>query len=458
MRKFLLAGVVALAVVVVPAAAASAHPLGNFSVNLYSGLRVGPDHVTIDYVVDLAEIPTFQARGSLVAATRCRQLAGGAKLAIEGRPVPLAVGASAVRISTGSGGLDVARISCRLEGAFARSAPVSVTYRDANYADRVGWREVVAVGDGTVLRDSNVPTTSISHRLTSYPNALLRSPLHVTSASVRAVPGGARAGSEVAADPGVRTSGLPLGADRLSARYTALVARQHVTAPFLAGAVALSLLLGALHALAPGHGKTVMAAYLVGRRGSMRQALLIGLTVTATHTAGVLALGVLLSATRLIAPDRLYPWLSLASGVLFAAIGVSLLARTVRHRRAHAHGHHHHHHDHGHDHDHTEISWRSLVTMGLAGGMVPTPSALVVLLGAIALGRTWLGVVLVVLYGVGMAATLTGAGLLLVRARGALEHRGERFAALGRVLPLATASVIVVVGMALVARGAAKVV
>jgi ABC-type nickel/cobalt efflux system permease component RcnA len=100
--------------------------------------------------------------------------------------------------------------------------------------------------------------------------------------------------------------------------------------------------------------------------------------------------------------------------------------------------------------------------MGFAGGMVPAPSALVVLLGAIALGRTWFGVVLVVAYGLGMAVTLTAAGLLLVRARRVLDVRAARrvgdgrLAAVVRVLPLATSSLIVVVGLYLAARGAAQ--
>src|SRR5205807_5099611 len=155
----------------------------------------------------------------------------------------------------------------------------------------------------------------------------------------------------------------------------------------------LAIVLGAIHALAPGHGKTVMAAYLVGQRGSLRQTALIGLTVTATHTAGVLALGLALSASALVAPERVYPWLGLASGALLAVIGVGLLRRAVgarRHRHAHSHAH-------AHDDDNAPpVGWRALVAMGFAGGLVPSPSALVVLLGAIALGRAWFGIVLVI--------------------------------------------------------------
>ena len=253
---------------------------------------------------------------------------------------------------------------------------------------------------------------------------------------------------------------LPRGVDGPTRAFTSLVASHHLSVGFGAIALALAIVLGAIHALAPGHGKTVMAAYLVGQRGSMRQAGLIGLTVTATHTAGVLALGLLLSASSLVAPERLYPWLGLASGALLACIGVGLLRRALQ-ARAHRHHHHHHHDHHGHDHgvadDLPPVRTRALVAMGFAGGLVPSPSALVVLLGAMALGRAWFGVVLVIAYGLGMAATLTGAGILLLRARNALDRGQGRFRSLTRVagaLPLATSSVIVALGVALAARGA----
>jgi len=284
----------------------------------------------------------------------------------------------------------------------------------------------------------------------------------------------------------------PRGVDAATRRFTTLVSRQDLSIGFGLLALGLAVLLGAIHAFAPGHGKTMMAAYLVGQRGSLRQAGVIGLTVTVTHTAGVLLLGVILSASTSLAPETLYPWLGLISGLLLAAIGVSLLSRAVRGRpllvpagalagtdHGHDHvgqGHHHddsdhdhghgdgHHHaaGHGHDHgpgghDHRTIEWRTLVPMGLAGGITPSPSALVVLLGAIALGRAWFGVILVVAYGVGMAATLTAAGLLLVRASGAIEHRMKgRLGSLAGALPKLTAAAIIAGGLFLAFKGAAQ--
>jgi nickel/cobalt transporter (NicO) family protein len=256
--------------------------------------------------------------------------------------------------------------------------------------------------------------------------------------------------------------------------------------------VALAVLLGAAHALAPGHGKTVMAAYLVGLRGSLRQAATIGATVTVTHTAGVLLLGLVLSASQAIASERLYPWLGLASGLLLAGVGLTLAARALTAHPPHAHPHHGLAHPHPHGpgaggdghgpgggggHAHGEgrgdgdgagggwggrpLGRRGLVALGLAGGLVPSPSAVVVLLGGIALGHAWFAILLVLAYGLGMAATLTSVGLLLAHVRGRVDRRltgpaGSLLAKVGQLLPVATAAVIVAVGLALAAQGAAQ--
>ena len=193
---------------------------------------------------------------------------------------------------------------------------------------------------------------------------------------------------------------------------------------FAVVALLLAVGLGAAHALAPGHGKTVMAAYLVGLRGTLRQAAVIGATVTITHTAGVLLLGLVLTTSRAVASERLYPWLGLASGLLLAGVGIGLLVRARAGHHPHPHDHPH---PHGHHHDHgpagRPLGRRGLVALGLAGGLVPSPSAVVVLLGGIALGQAWFGVALVVAYGLGMAATLTGVGLLLAHLRTRMDGR-----------------------------------
>jgi nickel/cobalt transporter (NicO) family protein len=243
------------------------------------------------------------------------------------------------------------------------------------------------------------------------------------------------------------------------------VGERSLSPGFAVVALLLAVGLGAAHAVAPGHGKTVMAAYLVGLRGTLRQAATIGATVTVTHTAGVLVLGLVLSTSRAVASERVYPWLGLGSGLLLAAVGLGLLvrARTGHH---HPHGpghndHHHHHHHHDHGAAAKPLGPRGLMALGLAGGLVPSPSAVVVLLGGIALGQAWFGVALVVAYGLGMAATLTGVGLLLAHLRTRMDRRlhlptGSLLSRLGRLLPTVTASVIVLVGVALAASGAAQ--
>jgi nickel/cobalt exporter len=494
--------VLAAALAVAGAAPAAAHPLGNFTVNSYNGLRVGPDRLLVDYVLDMAEIPTFQAReaidgdrdgkvsGAEAAGWRdreCPRLAGGLRATVDGRPLPLAVTGATVGFPPGAGGLQTLRLECALAASLpAGRGHHDLAYRDGNQAGRVGWREITATGDGATLEQADVPARSASRRLTAYPEDQLRSPLDQRTATVRFRPGGPRAG-----DAGERAAGRAAarrGVDRATAAFTALVAARRLSPGFGLLALALAVVLGAAHALAPGHGKTVMAAYLVGLRGSLRQAATIGATVTVTHTAGVLLLGLLLSASRAVASERLYPWLGLASGLLLAGVGLTLAARALRgHRHPHPHAHPHpagpgsggddaagaghdpagpggHAHDHG---DHPggwggrPLGWRGLVALGLAGGLVPSPSAVVVLLGGIALGHAWFGVALVLAYGTGMAATLTGVGLLLAHLRGRLDRRvpgpaAPLLARAGRLLPVATASVIVAVGLALAAQGAAQ--
>jgi nickel/cobalt transporter (NicO) family protein len=501
-RRAAVLAALAIALVVAGATGAAAHPLGNFTVNTYSGLRVGPDRLVVDYVVDMAEIPAFQARQAIDAdhdgrvagpeAARwrdreCPRLAAGLRATLDGRQVPLAVTGSVLRFPEGVGGLETLRLECAL--ATPLPAGRALAYTDTNLEGRVGWREITAVGDHTALESADVPTTSASARLTAYPSDQLRSPLDQRSATLRFHAGGPPApttGGSAGDNPTSRCeaprrgslaeremgcSGLSTtptsrgGVDRATAAFTALVGERSRSAGFAVVAILLAVVLGGAHALAPGHGKTVMAAYLVGLRGTLRQAVTIGATVTVTHTAGVLLLGLVLSTTRAVASERVYPWLGLASGLLLAAVGVGLRVR-ARTGHGHPHGHGHAHpHDHDHNHRHAAgppLGRRGLVALGLAGGLVPSPSAVVVLLGGIAIGRAWFGVALVLAYGLGMAATLTGIGLLLARLRNRMDRRlqlpgGSLPARLGRLLPAVTASVIVLVGLGLAIQGAARI-
>ena len=485
--------IIAAAAILIPAATAGAHPLGNFTVNTYSGLRVEPDHVRIDFVVDMAEIPALQttqqigheADGRSTTEKRrtfqeqeCRRLGDGLHLRLDGTPLALDVTGTGLAFPPGQAGLDTLRLTCTFLAATGGQSLSDgiLAFGSDDFTDRIGWREITAVGDRMTLVASPVPTSSVSAKLTRYPKNLLSAPLDQRTVQFRVRSGGPAAPADGSSHP-QPTSPLPRGIDQATQAFTSFVGRQDLSLGFAALALALSVLLGAIHALAPGHGKTVMAAYLVGQRGSLRQAVGIGLTVTATHTAGVLVLGLAISTSAVVAPERLYPWLGLASGLLLAAIGVGLLHRVVQSRAVHHHhhdtdahlgdGHVHTHGDHRHHHQPPAegrilLRRRDLLAMGFVGGFLPSPSAVVVLLGAIALGRTWFGLLLVIAYGLGMAATLTGAGLLLERARGSLDRRGHRLRQSGlqaanRFIPVATALVIVVVGSALALRAAAQI-
>lgn len=527
-RLALTLGLVCSGGLVITAAPAMAHPLGNFTVNTHVGMRVEPAAIEVQVVVDIAEVPTLRAFPGVDAASggdavpaadqrayrdrMCPALRDAVGLRLGGTPVELAVVASSLSFPPGSAGLATARLECTLRSARALdTVGQTVVLTDSMAVQPVGWREITGVGDGVELAASTVPERSVSDVLRDYPEDMLDAPLDQRGATLSVV-----AGSGVVtgawAQTGAPESGPFRGLDPMTAAFTDLVSADRLSVGLGIFAVALAVLLGSLHAFAPGHGKTLMAAYLVGRNGSLRQATWIGVSVTVTHTAGVLVLGVLLSVAAVTAPERVYPWLSLASGVLLVAIGLALLSGACRRSHAHAHAHGHGQaHGHGLVHGHgpgshdveqpahgatprrevtpgpvavetrarakkragdtdnqlpgdrrqrgTASDTRSLLAVGFAGGLVPSPSALVVLLGGIALGRAWFGVLLVLAYGIGMALALVGTGLVLVRARGRIERwsaardiAGRRTGGalvVARALPLLTAGLVVIIGVGL---------
>jgi ABC-type nickel/cobalt efflux system permease component RcnA len=181
----------------------------------------------------------------------------------------------------------------------------------------------------------------------------------------------------------------------------------------------------------------------------------LGIIVTITHTAGVFALGlVALQLSSAVTPEQLYPWLSVTSGVLVLGVGAAILRKRLSARRGH------HDHDHGHDHGHghhhhhhqpESITPRSLLALGVSGGLVPCPSALVVMLGAIALHRTAFGLVLVIAFSVGLAATLTAVGLVALHARRLLD-RVPSSRPLFQWIPIASAVMVTALGVMLTVR------
>ena len=469
-RLLVVAGVTTA--MLVPAVAASAHPLGNFTVNHYDGLTVTPKEIVDHAVVDFAEIPTAQNRGSVdanYAATTCEQVARDVDVTVDGHAVQLIVTRSAFGYRPGAAGLQTSRLDCMLSANVALSSRVVIAISDSYDADRIGWHEITAVGDGVRLLNSPVPEQSVSDELQHYPNDLLSSPLSVRSAELTVL-AGAGASTMAGHLPRVHQANLVVRTvEGLSRFLSTLAGSRHLTVGVGFLAVLVSLLLGAAHAALPGHGKTVMAAYLAGKHGSRRDAIVVGATVTVTHTAGVLLLGLALSLSSSLAGERVSTLLGAVSGGLLVVVGAGLLMSALRQRRgAGEHDHHDHEHAHEHPHKHAHPHLHAhpqpairpkrraaLVGMGVAGGLVPSPSALVVLLGAVALGRTAFGVVLVLAYGMGMAATLTAAGLLLVTAvaRWSARPRLTLVAArVGALAPATTSVLVLAVGAGLAAR------
>ncbi|MCP9998481.1 nickel transporter [Streptomyces werraensis] len=502
----------ATALALVPAAEASAHPLGNFTVNRYDGLVAAPGELRVHHVEDLAEIPATQAAPDLAglgrdawARQRCATAARDGAVLADGRPAPLTVRAARVRVRPGQAGLDTLRVECRLTAPLPRGRAVAVEFRAAGGDSGPGWREITAQGDRATLAASDVPEASLSARLTRYPEDRLASPPDTRTASLRIRPGGpalAAGGADEADAPA--SAILPRGADRWTRALDDLVARRDLTVGFAALALLLAVVLGAMHALAPGHGKTLMAATAAARggRARMRDVLPMAASVTVTHTLGVVALGLLVTAGSAAAPS-VVAWLGIASGVLVTLAGAQLVRRALRQRGHHTHPHPHEHehapghgpehphehtpgqgHEHAHPHDHghspTSLTHthggrththpaaptlRGTILLGFAGGLVPSPSAVVVLVGAAALGHAWFGLLLVVAYGVGLALTLTAAGYAVVRAGWSVSRlvaRRPRWtsapwaAVVRRSAPLGSACVVLVLGAGLVFRGAAS--
>ena len=421
---------------------ARAHPLGNFSVNHLSEVQISHDRVEVLYVLDQAEVPTFQERGLSAAEVLARkraEVARGLRLEVDGRMAPLtAAGAARIEFPAGQGGLKVTRVEIPLSARV--SDPRRVVLRDETFEGRAGWKAIVAApGAGTAVR-ATAPSGDPTHRLRAYPEGALSSPVEQRRATFSVRPGGGTLEAPAAPGAGTGTT-TARGDDGLAGVFGAAASGEGVLLLLLLAAFGW----GALHALSPGHGKAMVAAYLIGTRGTARHAVALGATVTVTHTIGVFALGVVtLGLSRYVLPEDLYPWLTLASGLLVVMVGVGVLRARVRAARAHHHHHHHHRHP-------DRVTWRGLLGMGAAAGLIPCPSALVVLLGAIAQHQVALGLLLIVAFSAGLAVTLTALGLAVVLGRRVLG-RVRVPAPVTAALPAFSAVVIVGVGFVLTAQ------
>jgi len=530
---------------------AFAHPLGNFTINQYAGLKISRELIVVEYVVDMAEIPAFQEITALDAngnnqpdsaefaafpKDKCTALEPDLNLVLNNQPLTPALASSAVEFPAGVGGLLTLRLSCEYRVPVDPSQDnYQLSFTNNAFPDRIGWKEIVVTDADGVSVQGDYATTSLSNRLTSYPKDLLTSPLDQRHVELQITAAPLSTANETLITTSKNKSAL---LDR-NDQFTRLILMDEITLPTLLLALAISFIWGAMHAMTPGHGKTIVGAYLVGSRGTLKHAVYLGLTTTITHTLGVFVLGLItLFAAKFIVPEKLFPWISLLSGLFVVGIGANLFVGRIKtsglsawiikrkpgfvqshqtltpvfghshanglshsHRYVlspanghhqsdyfdqesedhhnHDHGHstgtarraladHDHHHDHGHshhshenDHQHSHtppesLNWRSLLALGVSGGLLPCPSALVVLLGAIALNRIGLGLVLVLAFSLGLAGTLTAIGMAFIYA-GKLF---ERFPARGKIiglLPAFSALFISLIGIGIVMKALAEI-
>lgn len=474
MRMFRVVAIAIIAYFVMPSTA-NAHPLGNFTSNHLTRIDVGATSVDLRYVLDDAEIPTFTLLRSLDAHGKpsaaelnawalrhAGEIAPDLMLTVAGKPAELALAGTHVELRPGAAGLSTLYFTADFRAVRPPGAE-RIAYDDTTLPGRIGWKDVVVP-----------PQTEPTHELRSYPNALIGSPRDRTSVAVTV----ARDGAVHVAD----TGSAPLFGNASTARMNDLsdVLARNLSDPLvLFGALLLAIGLGALHALEPGHGKTLLAISLVGVRATVGQAVILATSLTVAHTIGVLIFGVVvLTLARYIVPESLYPWIALLSGAFVAILGARALTREIARRRTphahdHAHEHHHghshandghHHHDDGgfadavHAHSHlipgtAPISFRSAIIAASTGNVAPCPAALVVLLAAIATHRIGWGLVLIVAFSIGLALTLTLLGIAVVRSAAWLTRRPhfDRFA---RYAPLVTAGAISVIGAWMIGEGA----
>jgi len=454
---------------------ADAHPLGNFTINHYAGVQVKQDRIGIDYVLDMAEIPAFQEINHLdvnrnhktdsveivqYPAQKCAEVKSHLELLINQRFSPLILVNSSVEFPPGVGGLSTLRLSCDFQGMTQFiGANQLVEFEDKLYPQRLGWREITVTTNGIPIQ-GDFKSNSISNRLRDYPNDLLSSPLEQSRISFQLNPSVISSQSKFPISVNLSNSSDDVLTGRSNDIFTNLITQKNQNFLTILIALAIAFFWGGLHALSPGHGKTVVGAYLVGSRSNAQHAIFLGLVMTITHTAGIFALGLLtLGTSHFILTEELYPWLSVLSGVMVTVIGLNLLISRWRNNQvSHPHDHHHHshaghdHHHHHHNHSHVPptnegaMKWSSLLALGISGGLLPCPSALVVLLSAISLGRIGFGLALVTAFSLGLAAVLTGIGLILVYAKDRFEHLPLQLPKI-KMLPIASAFCITLIGL-----------
>lgn len=498
-----------------------AHPMGNFSISHYSRLELEPKGIELTYILDFAEIPTLELfttwgidgkQPNLVAqkaSTEASVWLQNVSVSVNGQSLTPKLSSVKATTLDGAGGMSVLRIQMQ---ANVPSQPGSLSYEDHNFATRTGWKEIVISKSGAVaLADATESDRDISHGLTVYPAELTVTPPQDLRASVKwttqtqTAPEKPKPAEPVAPTPVLVPATTGTAAPSFAQRQPTasgtvnrgdflshmLREKKFDLATILLG-VMVALGLGAMHALSPGHGKTIVAAYLVGSRGTLKHAAFLGFMVTFTHTVSVFLLGIgVLFFQKYVVPERVIPVLGAISGLSIIGIGLWLLYKrskaligTPEHVHSHhahdheeghphQHPHHHdHHHDHSHRHEHHDhshtfthththdghththavpsggITLGSLVALGASGGLVPCPSALVLLLSAIALGHPGLGLALLTGFSAGLALVLMGIGAMVLYARNLLpQARTAGSHPIARLLPVFSSVVVIVVGL-----------
>ncbi|MET7391591.1 nickel transporter [Streptomyces sp. NPDC005529] len=348
-----------------PATAAPAHPLGNFTVNYHTGLSLHPDRLDATVVVDRAEISTLQERSTVdadhngavspvearaYARAGCTTLGRELHATVRDASVTWAAVSSGMTYEPGEAGLKTSRLTCAYTTAADLTRPAEPDIRTAYDTQRIGWREMTVQGHGVQATGTHLPSVSPTDELRHYPRDPAASPLDQRSARMHTTPGASTTAGTVSASlPGTDWFNRLLATT--SSVFNSLVGSRELTVPIGLLALLPALIPGASHAVLPGHGKTIMASYLACRRGTRRDAITVGATVTLTHTAGVLVLGLALPAATHLAGETVLNWLGAASGLIVTGIGLRLPTSALRNR--HHRGHHHHHHGDGHGHHHS---------------------------------------------------------------------------------------------------------
>lgn len=444
-----------------------AHPMGNFSINHYSRFQFVGSELRLHYVIDFAEIPTFQEMRELdpdgdkkitsqeseaYLSARTEQFRRKLELVTNNRAKELQIRNRRIQVLPGAGGLPVLQVIVDFEIPYSHlllSQTNQLDYKDNNFPERIGWKEIViAKQEAAKIIRTTAADQDRSSELTKYPqDPTTTAPQELSAQIVFGMPS-----SDFTTDE-IGGSQITMSANR-NDRFTALISRAQLTPEIIFFSLLVAFCLGAMHAMSPGHGKTIVAGYLVGSRGTAWHAILLGATVTLTHTIGVFVLGLLsLYFSKYILPEKLYPWIGILSGFSIVVIGIYLFwkrLQNIRHVHSHSHHHRHDHDEHGHSHvpadpRNGQITWKSLLTIGISGGALPCPSALVVLLSAISLHRIGFGLLLIVAFSLGLAIVLTSIGMLMVYAA-AWTQRFRTASVLVARLPIASSLIIALFG------------